>query len=366
MRHRAGLRLSWALAGLCILSAACSATAQNNPDTEEITFPTVDKVNLKGTFYRGKGVRSQKSPVVILLHKFGSDRTKGNWQDLALALQKKGCSVLSFDFRGHGKSTELRDKQVFWSNPNNRLAAYRTRLNPNALPTRINAKEFHPTYLPMLLNDISAARRFIDLQNDAGFCNSGKIFLIGEEDAATLGMIWIAGEYIRYGIAPAFPGARPPQHIAGTDICGAIWLTIDAVPAPNGFPLRTMPYLTSGAWGPQGKLAEPLREKTPMCFIYGEKDTAAGKHADYFYSRLLQADKVDPNDQIKYKSPVKGTKLSGVSLLGQSSLEVDKTITDFIDEIRQRGTGNNWVLRNVDKIDILPVPLTTLGFGNVR
>ena len=364
-----GCRTAGLLAVAAGLALAPASPAQDRK-IEEVTFPTVDKVNLKGTFYRGGGVEGRKSPCVMLLHAWGSDRTKGDWDKLATQLQAKGYSVLAFDFRGHGNSKEVRDKDVFWNQrlfPQNVRMARPRNFNPVNPPTRIDYKDFHPFYLPYVLNDIAAARRFLDGQNDAGFCNSGKIFVVGEGEGATLGMLWIASEYLRAGIAPTVIGGPVPNHNAGTDIAGAVWLSIRAVPlAEKTSQMRgLMPYLSSPLWStrtrPPGKVVEPLKEKTSMCFIYGEKDALGARDASFFYKNLFQAHEVAKSDQTKYLAPVKGTELRGVQLLGKDSLGTQKTIEEFLDEIKDRGVGNNWVTRNIDKIDLYPVPLDQLG-----
>ena len=78
--------------------------AQNEPvDKEDVSFKTFDGVLLKGSYY--KSAKGGNSPVVMLLHKFGGSRAQGDWEKLAVRLQKKGYAVMAFDFRGHGTST---------------------------------------------------------------------------------------------------------------------------------------------------------------------------------------------------------------------------------------------------------------------
>src|SRR4051794_20318636 len=80
-------------------TGAKDKAGEEKDDTkEDISFETVDDVKLIGTFYKGKGT---ESPVAILIHRFGSDRSK--WQALAKHLQANlGFAVLTFDLRGHG------------------------------------------------------------------------------------------------------------------------------------------------------------------------------------------------------------------------------------------------------------------------
>ena len=72
---------------------------------------TADFVDLAGTYYRGN--KGRDTPCVILIHKFGSDRTKSGLDDLAKALNAEGFAVLTFDLRGHGQSTNV--SPGFWT-----------------------------------------------------------------------------------------------------------------------------------------------------------------------------------------------------------------------------------------------------------
>src|SRR5947209_6092069 len=120
-RSGAGRALPLA-AGLAVLAAALSMLAQAPPAAaqvgtsksapttaadpnkpQRVPITTADGVELDGTFYRGRGGRD--TPAVMMVHKYGSDRSKSDWIGLAGALQQAGYAVLSFDLRGHGQTT---------------------------------------------------------------------------------------------------------------------------------------------------------------------------------------------------------------------------------------------------------------------
>src|SRR5262249_37940227 len=149
---------------------------------------TADKVTLKGSFY--PGANGKKSACVILLHEFGSDRTKGGWDDLAKALEKEGFAVLSFDFRGHNDSCTV-DPQYFWNFPMNAVFR-RSKTGDTISANDIKLKKF--TYLPHLINDIAAAKRYLETRNDASDCNVSNLFIIGSKEGAALGASWLAYE----------------------------------------------------------------------------------------------------------------------------------------------------------------------------
>src|SRR5204862_4095410 len=112
------------------------------------------------------------------LHKIGGNREQDGWDDLAKKLQAN-YAVLTFDFRGHGDSTDVVPGPMgFWRYPDNRSLGS----NPNK--KTISWKDFPKGYYPMLVNDIAAARHFLDVQTNANRCNSSNLILIGAQDGA--------------------------------------------------------------------------------------------------------------------------------------------------------------------------------------
>src|SRR5262245_11585943 len=115
------------LAAIALSPAAPRALAlQPTPPTEE-TFLTPDGVQLHGLFHKSQ-VNPGNDPVVIILYPpgKGNDMTKGDWKGLANRLTKQGYNVFQFDWRAHGKSTDIKDTNRFWAIP--------TPNNPNPNP----------------------------------------------------------------------------------------------------------------------------------------------------------------------------------------------------------------------------------------
>src|SRR5207249_982535 len=140
--------------GLAALAQGQTPKAKDAPKADPfrviVPIVTVDGVELVGTYYPSTGPRQGKdAPCAILLHKFGSDRSKGDWDKLARELQEKvGMCVLAFDFRGHGDSRSVQPN--FWKVAvNSDLVIHR---GPDK--TRIDAKDLNPGYLPPQGNDI--------------------------------------------------------------------------------------------------------------------------------------------------------------------------------------------------------------------
>ncbi len=67
---------------------------------ETVTLPTDDGINLSGTLFKSGDV------AVILAYQGTYRANQENWHPLATLLVKRGFTVLTFDFRGWGQSTE--------------------------------------------------------------------------------------------------------------------------------------------------------------------------------------------------------------------------------------------------------------------
>lgn len=89
------LRLA-AVAGL-ILMLAAAAAAQARPEPTHVTFRSADGVTLRGHLWAGGPT------AVVFSHMYGT--TELIWFDLAGVLAAQGYTVLTFDFRGVGRSS---------------------------------------------------------------------------------------------------------------------------------------------------------------------------------------------------------------------------------------------------------------------
>jgi hypothetical protein len=307
---------------------------------QDVSFTTADGVKLMGTYYPGN--KGNNSPTALILHEWGKDRNKGDWGGLAEQLQKSGFAVLTFDFRGHGQSTEVSDKQTFWSYPTNR-----SYIRAGKDLGSFSYKDIsNLAYTPMLINDIAAARRFLDLKNDANDCNVSNLFIMGAKEGAGLGMAWVAMEWKRnISLVPGQP------QFAGQDIAGCVWLSIDRAPNRVTLPLKNL------------VLAAPvLREKTPMLFLYGEQETSKGDSAIAYDIMKTTGKAADLNKQTFLRAVPKA-KLSGVGLLGQQAFGTEKTIDDYVTALVQVRGGSVWFNRETTKFRVEMLPLRAYGFS---
>ncbi|HEX5273185.1 MAG TPA: alpha/beta hydrolase [Gemmataceae bacterium] len=337
---RRALALLLGLALFALSRPGPARAADNKFDT--VAFDTVDGVTLKGSFY--KSAKGKDEPTVLFLHKLGSDSHKDGWDDLAKALNDKGYSVLSFDFRGHGGSTSV-DPQKFWSYTWNRELAHKSGPTEKGKPRETISREAFVSsgYYRYLVNDIAAAKMFLDERNDAGDCNSRALILIGAEDGAALGALWMAADWNRYSADKVILDPRGPRFPAlitgvskeseGKDQYCAVWLSM----SPN----------LGGKVSVNGALKADLKlvgreKKVPMAFLYGQEDREGEEHAKA-YLQSITGGSTEVSDKLPNTAmrAVKSTKLAGSALL-RKNLGTDELILGYLGKTREKHVVNKW------------------------
>jgi hypothetical protein len=312
-----------------------------------VTFETVDGVKLSGTYFAsGKG---RDAPVVLLLHDFeykkGGDSHQNGLDDFAKALQKQGYAVLSFDFRGHGQSKEV-NREVFWSRPypyNANLVRGYNAAVPAKSAESINAAEFSPRYFPYLVNDIAAAKAFLDRKNDNGELNSSNLIVIGCGEGATLGVLWMSAEWKRHR---AMFGA-PPDEPEGRDQIGAIWLSLKGSLAGQNVAVQNWVSEVGGKY------------RVPMVFLYGKEDKVGSAEAlryiqaiipKYVRGKPRSELMIDPVFAFTGEQEIDdGGMLKGSALL-PAPLSTEKYILkELLPDLVEKRGKNEWRLREFEK-----------------
>jgi pimeloyl-ACP methyl ester carboxylesterase len=307
-------------------------------ESEKVTFTTVDEVELEGTYYpSSQGV---KAPCALLLPNLKGTSRQPGWDQLAGKLQGKGYAVLIFDYRGHGHSTAV--QPAFWEVSANR------ELNKKAGKLKkpeITFEDFHQAYYPMLVNDVAAARRFLERKNDARECNIGNLVVIGAQEGAALGALWLATEWRRH--PPRKKGMATNQPPAGQDVAAAAWISIT-------------PTLGGGK-SPQTQVKEWIRQRrddTPMAFLYGNEDKASAAFTTELFTKVLRANAPPrpPNTAIKGFR----TKAVGAELLNTKG--VDDAILNYLDNVLESRDEQTWTDRETKKSRLGFASLKSLGF----
>src|SRR5262245_19968021 len=89
---------------------------------EKVRITTVDGVELNAVMYACKDAKVKSPPTILMLHPIGECSSKKAWLGLAETLREK-ATVMTFDFRGHGLSTEV-TPETFWKQQFNRNPAH--------------------------------------------------------------------------------------------------------------------------------------------------------------------------------------------------------------------------------------------------
>jgi alpha-beta hydrolase superfamily lysophospholipase len=263
-----------ALGSAALLGAVPALVAQTRARDlgDRVIIRTADGVELVGTYYSG----SRKSPCVLFLHGLGEKGHSRSWRPLAELLHKDGYAVLSFDFRGHGQSTTV-EPETFWMQPANRAGI------DDRQDEEIRAADFKGGYWPVLANDIGAVRSFLDRKNDLGECNASNLILIGADEGATLGALWLHSECYRYRQHPApFFGALPQLNKTPEidRVLAAVWFNIASDLGTRSLSLT-------------GLLAAPAqRYRVPMVFVHDTDNPAARRTAQALDRDLSNAQRL--------------------------------------------------------------------------
>jgi hypothetical protein len=296
--------------GLAFLAAALLPVSRLQAQAgKNITFETYDGVKISGTLHVSP--TPKREAVVMLLHTF--DRKKGGssqqdgWAGLTKDRLADGYHVLSFDFRGFGDSKTVTDR--FW-NPK-----YSHNLNlivgGAAAAARksdtIDHGKFTVGYMPYLINDIAAAKAYIDRRNDAGQLNASNVILIGAGEGAALGALWLKNECRRKRDTNIPPIGLPTltPHTEINDIACAVWLSVRP-----GFNNRVSSSVSSAI----RELADK-RNKVPMAFVYGKNDKQAANLSENYYS-LIKGKGTEKMKGFTGTHAIERTSLSGNQLLG--------------------------------------------------
>jgi hypothetical protein len=323
MRRLFLARLALSLGFVALLLSPSPANAQKKG--ERAKFETCDGVELHGLFYPSS--QGPKATCVILLHNVANSSDTHNsqqdgWDRLATSLQEHGYAVLSFDFRGHGNSTSVQSN--FWKAPQN------SGVRGAKGKETIEAKDFPRNYWPVLTNDIAAAKTFLDRRNDEGQCNSRNIILIGAQNGAVLGSMWLAAEMHRYEVINPIP-LRLDVNPEGKSVKACVWISM----SPNFWPgLDTWLKF-------EGK-----EKKIPMAFVYGENDSTAANFAKKWGKDLKG--EAGPTKKFTGQEGIKKSNLAGHKLL-RKDLDTVSWITKYLDDLSKDLTLDDYAKVEFDK-----------------
>jgi hypothetical protein len=339
--------LSAALLAGAILALLSPTVFAAPPKPVKVNFETVDGVNLKGLYYANE--RKTDGACVLMLSAVGNDmkKTKG-WDNLALSLQAKGCAVLMFDYRGHGDSGGVQD-EVFWTYPIMPRTPNKDMVkgwNGTKGRDTISWKDFRQAgYFPCLVNDIAAAKAFLDRKNDSGELNSANMIVIGEGNGCALGALWLKSEWYRRRVTGNRAVVGPLQldkTPEGKDVICAIWLSFNTEVGPpkrRGVTFNWESLLTF----PDNK-----EKSIAMAFVYGDKDKAktVSERAKGWLNKVGKKEK--PNKLIGTKKIADSGNAAGRELL-QKDLETEGWIANYVEKVLDAKGGNSYDTKDFRK-----------------
>lgn len=334
------LSLSLAVPSLLLLPVRNPLSAAQDSESKRVHFTTYDEVELGGSFYRSApaGGKKDKDAIVLLLHDFrhlkGGSSQEDGWHQLAGQLQKEGYGVLSFDFRGFGNSKSVSPK--FWTFQHNQKGVRGgTKKNP---PASIDEKDFNGNYFINLVNDVAAARAYLNVLNDAGEVNSSNIVVVGAGQGATVGALWLASELRRQkdtqsdrlllGMNPLFQSLSEPE---GSDVAAAVWLTIYPTLEGKGVGRSVINALVDSA-----KKAQP---RIPTMFLYAKNDKKANDFLNLNNDlKTLIAESAKKKGGVKEKTIPGSGDLAGSKLLS-SRYKTAEYVIDYLNNVvEERGS----------------------------
>jgi hypothetical protein len=331
--------------------------------TEEVRIETCDGARLHGTLYPSpqKALKEQ-GPCVLMVPEVGrGSRKDAAWVRLAQRLQKDGCSVVTFDFRGCGEnrsSEQLMNR--FWVYQANRAVLLPWVKKGNGTQASLDASQFPPSYLPWLVQDIVAARNFLDLQHEEGRLNSQNLVVIAAGEGTALTALWLAAECFRhkttFGLLTV-PG--PPES---RDLMAVVWIDSQTTVGRQS----VLPSLRLA----QTALAR-ARGLPKMLFVHdGSSAGASGRSKSMM--KIL-------NQRPESEKAITGAGRGGQAVLADP--EGEKAVLDFLATVRKghemrawdrrtyAASGFVWALsgkqspakRFLETVP-LPLPLDQLGF----
>jgi hypothetical protein len=122
----------------------------------------------------------------------------------------------------------------------------------------------------------------------------------------------------------------------GQDVAAAVWLSI--LPTMKN---SRRPEFQVDKW------IAPLRDRTPMLFLFGEEDRASSAFTTHLCEKVLKVD-VPPRLKTTGAKELR-THAAGAGLLAQRSLGVDEKILSYLTNIIQTRDDQDWMDRGSKK-----------------
>jgi len=253
---------------------------------KSVGFATSDGLSLNGYWFQGNNIDKQR-PDAVMMFPAPGNKVNDAWLGLAKALSEKNFSVLVFDWRGCGMNAAdtagariFENKTEFWTELYNRqlLTPVKKTVEDKGLDYKIISGRGDTLYRyrDFMLNDLMAARYYLDRQNDNQKCNTNRVWMVTEKDGGQLGLSFIVSEFSRNTIYNPKKASRTEEtqfKSAGKDYVGLTTLSYAsgnptaAAVWRNGFQILNLL--------PQKEARDHLEHRLAMVMVYGKKEGAS-------------------------------------------------------------------------------------------
>lgn len=241
------------------------------------SFDTQDGLGIRRYWFSA----GKASSDAVLMFPAPGNKVTDTWIALGRALQKEGFSVMLFDWRGCGLNgpdrpggpervllkPEVYKEDVMYTSAVKLPTIERKGLDWKTMPLR---------FKDTVLYDLMGARFALDKQNDAGQCNTNRIWIVSEGTGSQLGLAWIAAEsqrntsYIKTNRLDT--GPVPDFTPAALDYVGLVSLSY-----ATGNATASGTYSAAVAMG--GKytkvMTDHLDRRLAMVMVHGKKEGAS-------------------------------------------------------------------------------------------
>ncbi len=227
------------------------------------------------------------------------------------------------------------------------------------------------------MNDLLAARFFLDKYSDDGKCNTNRVWIVSEKDGAYLGMAFIAAEFQRnsiYNKKENVFDTNTQFRSAGKDYAGLMALSYSIYGQSNGTAAKVYRNaLPSFGANELVKVARNhFQDRLAMVLIYSSKEGSSGSANALRLSGVpLVNDEIRRNNgkvvenpvmkpKFKYVFEVDNSKInktiSGIDLIGETdSFGVKSKIVDGMVEISKvQNYGKDPTDREASKMATIP------------
>jgi pimeloyl-ACP methyl ester carboxylesterase len=180
--------------------AANPATQIKLPKPLPVSLKTRDGVQLAATYYASPLNKEllKDAAAVILLHAYKGSR--GDFNDLALALQASGCAVLVPDLRGHGESTR--------------------RTMPDGPEKKMDSSMLGKQDLEAMVQyDVEACKTFLFERHSAKELNIEKLAVVGAEMGGAVAVNWAAWDWHW----PVLATGKQGQDVKAVVLLSPVW-----------------------------------------------------------------------------------------------------------------------------------------------